>query len=66
MLMIFEGDEHILDKNQLLDYFGVKSHQELMIFVKNNPTNKKVMELNELLTALEIDFTVENEGEIDV
>lgn len=54
-----------MDKNQLMDYFGVKSHQELMIFVKKNPTNKNVMALDELLSALEIDFTVENEGEVD-
>lgn len=49
--------------NKLLDYFQVASHQELMEFIKENPNDKKVKELKELLILFEIDL--ESVGESD-
>lgn len=42
--------------NMLLDYFQVANHQELMEFIKQNPNDKKVKELKELLILFEIDL----------
>lgn len=42
--------------NKLLDYFQVANHQELMEFIKQNPNDKKVKELKELLALFEIDL----------
>lgn len=49
--------------NKLLDYFQVANHQELMKFIKQNPNDKKVKELKELLLLFEIDL--ESGGERD-
>lgn len=35
--------------NQLLEYFEVSNHQELLELVRNNPTNEKVVELKTFL-----------------
>lgn len=35
--------------DKLLDYFNVKSHRELKDFMKKNPTDERVLELNEIL-----------------
>lgn len=37
----------------LLDYFGVKSHSELMAFIQNNEEDLKVKELVDLMKMLE-------------
>lgn len=36
----------------LLGYFGVRSHQELLDFMKENPNNEDVQILNELLESV--------------
>lgn len=36
-------------KNRLLNYFGVKNHKELAEYIKNNPTDEKVLMLTEIL-----------------
>ena len=48
--------------NQLLEYFGVSNHQELLELVKNNPTNEKVVELKKFFAHLGIQFTT-SEGD---
>lgn len=35
--------------NELLASFGVSSHKELLEFVRDNPTDEKVIELKEFL-----------------
>lgn len=49
--------------NKLLDYFQVANHQELMEFIKQNPNDKKVKELKELIALFKIDL--ESVGESD-
>lgn len=49
----------MVDKNKksLLSYFGVDSQKELLEFVENNPTDKKVLELKELFDELNVNFS---------
>ena len=35
--------------DKLLDYFNVNSHRELKDFMKKNPDDERVIELNEIL-----------------
>lgn len=48
--------------NELLASFGVSSHRELLEFVRNKPTDEKVIELKELLHSLGIAIS-SDEGE---
>ncbi len=45
--------------NDLLNYFNVENHQELMEYIRDNPDDIKVMELKELLTLCGIDLDSE-------
>jgi hypothetical protein len=45
--------------NDLLNYFNVGNHQELMEYIRDNPDDIKVMELKELLTLCGIDLDSE-------
>lgn len=36
-------------KDRLLSYFGVKNHKELTEYIRNNPTDEKVLMLKEIL-----------------
>lgn len=45
--------------NDLLNYFNVGNHQELMEYIRDNPNDIKVMELKELLTLCGIDLDSE-------
>lgn len=49
-----------INERNLLDYFGVKSHKELIEYMRKNPNDKKVIELKELLK--EFDADVKEEG----
>ena len=49
--------------NKLLDYFQVANHQELMEFIKQNPEDKKVKEIKELLVLFDVEL--ESVGESD-
>lgn len=40
--------------NEFLASFGVSSHKELLEFIRDNPTDEKVIELKELLHSLGI------------
>lgn len=44
----------------ILDYFGVKSHHELMEFIEDNPMDQKVLELKSLFLELGIDLNGKN------
>ena len=41
-----------MNKKSILDYFGVSSQKELIGFIKEYPSNKKVIELKELLLVM--------------
>ena len=41
-------------ENNLLKYLGLKSHSEIMDYVRENPEDKKVKEIKELLNSLPI------------
>ena len=43
-------------KNKLLHIFGVSSHEELIEYINNNPTDKRVIEMKELLELFEVDI----------
>jgi hypothetical protein len=43
-------------EDKLLSYFGVKNHKELTEYIKNNPTDKKVLMLKELLMEWGVDI----------
>lgn len=45
--------------NDLLNYFNVGNHQELMEYIRDNPDDIKVIELKELLTLFDIDLDSE-------
>lgn len=47
-------------KDKLLSYFGVKNHKELTEHIRDNPTEKKVLMLKELLKEWGVDFDKEN------
>lgn len=36
------------EENRLLNYFGCKSHSELMAYIKNNSEDEKVKEIKEI------------------
>lgn len=36
------------EENRLLNYFGCKSHSELMVYIKNNSEDEKVKEIFEI------------------
>lgn len=48
--------------NKLFELFGVKSHMELMKYIKDNPNDDKVKEVKELLEILDINM---GEGDIN-
>jgi len=41
-------------ENNLLKYFGLTSHSEIMDYVRENPEDEKVKEIKELLNSLPI------------
>lgn len=41
-----------ISRDKLLNYFGVKSHKELELYLQNNPEEPKVKELKELMDYL--------------
>jgi len=44
-----------IDQKSILDYFNVNSQQELLDFMKENPDNRDVLLLKELIARLERD-----------
>lgn len=46
--------ENKFKSNNLLKYFKVESHEELMNYIKKNPKDPKVAELKDLLTLFDI------------
>lgn len=46
-------------ENALLKYFNVENYQQLMEYIKDNPADKKVVEIKELLKLNGVDFDSE-------
>ncbi|HHX70814.1 MAG TPA: hypothetical protein GX708_22530 [Gallicola sp.] len=42
--------------NQLLKIFGVKSHKELMDFIKEHPDDERVVEIREVFELFNLNF----------
>ena len=51
-------------KKQLLDYLGVKNYKDLLLFIKKNPTNDRVIEIKGILILFGINLEEEWEAEI--
>lgn len=49
-----------MEKDKLLEYFGVKNHKELDEYIKNKPNDSKVKELKEILNYFNINEKEEN------
>ena len=47
-------------KDKLLNYFGVKNHKELTEYIKENPTDQKVLNLKEILREWGVNFDKES------
>ncbi len=45
-----------MQKDKLLEIFGVNSHAELFEYIKNNPDNERVKEMKELLLMFDINI----------
>ena len=45
-----------LNSNELLKYFKLASHEELISYIKENPKDSKVVELKEVLAAFGINL----------
>ncbi|MGO3752027.1 MAG: hypothetical protein ACTJGH_04575 [Peptoniphilaceae bacterium] len=43
--------------NKLLELFEVKNHKELIEFIKNNPDDERVKEIQEIANLFNFDFS---------
>ncbi|MDO5716077.1 MAG: hypothetical protein Q4P25_05820 [Tissierellia bacterium] len=49
--------------NTLLKLFNVKSHEELLQFIKENPDDERVLEIKALAELFQLDFGEESHDE---
>ena len=49
--------------NKLLDLFGVKSHEELMEYIKTHPEDERVIDLKAVFLKMGIDLDKETKSE---